>query len=99
MDAAAIYLIISGIWGVATIIGFVVAIRICYGIEAHLPDAVSAVRHWPCFARVLTVAFNNGVARDADTQTMLRRMNRILLLIMLGFAAHAAYALLVSSTR
>jgi len=89
MEGTAIDLIVSGIWGVGKIVGFVVAIRFYDAIEAGSSEPSSAVCHWPRSASVLPVAVNIGVTQDAEIQVMRLRMNRIPLLIMVGFVIYA----------
>ncbi|AHB48470.1 hypothetical protein W911_08785 [Hyphomicrobium nitrativorans NL23] len=76
------------VWGAAMIGNLIVAIRLCYAIEAR-----SGVKNGPQYANLFPVALNIGVARDAETQRLRRKMNLHLLFVPIGFAPLIVFAL------
>ena len=75
----------SGLWGLAMIAAFIQAIRLSYRIEARSPDLVNR-SGVPRRAMILHTVANWKVSRDAETQALRRRMNRLLLGNLAGFA-------------
>lgn len=77
---------VSVVWAAGVITLLILAVRICYRIEyrSGIGRARSSV---PVYASIVPVAFNMGVARDAETQAMRRRMLLLLLGILVAFAA------------
>jgi hypothetical protein len=75
----------AGIWGLVMVAVFIQAIRLSYRIEARSPDLTNT-SGFPRNAMIFHTVTNSGVARDAETQTMRRRMNMLLLVNLLGFA-------------
>lgn len=75
----------AGLWGAASIALLISAARLCYRIEAR---SGRRPLKWglPGYANVIPAAFNIGVARDAETQGLRRRMNGRLAAILAGFA-------------
>lgn len=70
----------------ATIVAIIQVIRLCYAVEKRSwPEKFAK---WPLrHANVFAVAFNvRGVAQDEETQALRRRMNRLLLVALAGFA-------------
>lgn len=77
---------LSGRWGVATVVVLIIsAIRLCYEVEAR-SDALRNRTGVPMKAKFVQVIANWGVARDAETQALRRRMNNRFLVILAGFA-------------
>ncbi|MFI0843586.1 hypothetical protein [Mesorhizobium sp. IMUNJ 23232] len=75
----------AGIWGLVMVAVFIQAIRLSYRIEARSP-ALTNTSGFPRNAMIFLTVTNSGVARDAETQGMRRRMNLLLLVNLLGFA-------------
>ncbi len=78
-----IYLL-AGVWALAMVAIFILAIRLSYRIEARsqgLQNRSGIPRNAMMFHTVLNI----NVARDAQTQAMRRRMNLLLLVIVAGF--------------
>jgi hypothetical protein len=75
----------AGIWGLVMLAVFIQAIRLSYRIEARSPDLTNT-SGFPRNAMIFHTVTNSGVARDAETQGMRRRMNMLLLVNLLGFA-------------
>ena len=86
MEAGYWFFLVSGLWGVAMVATLIDATRICYAIEKR-SGTKPARSGLPAFANVVPVALNIGVAADAETQAMRRRMNMRLLVILGGFVA------------
>lgn len=84
--------VLSGVWGVTIIGTLISATRLCYEIERRSGKLKPG--SLPRYANVVPVAFNIGVARDAETQSLRRRMNQRLLLIMLGFGLFSLIVML-----
>ena len=79
-----IYLL-SGIWAVAMLAVFIWAIRLSYRIESRSPD-LQNTGGVPRNALICHTVTNWKVARDEETQALRRRMNRLLLVNLIGFA-------------
>lgn len=77
--------IVTGLWGLVMLAVFIQAIRLSYRIEARSPDLANT-SGFPRNAMIFHTVTNSGVARDAETQAMRRRMNTLLLVNLLGFA-------------
>jgi len=75
----------AGVWAVIMLAVFIQAIRLSYRIEARSPDLANT-SGFPRNAMIFHTVTNSGVARDAETQAMRRRMNTLLLVNLLGFA-------------
>jgi hypothetical protein len=75
----------SGLWGVAMIANLIVAIRLCYRIEARSPRWARKPGSLPAYAAWLPVMLNHGVARDPETQALRRRMNLHFAAMPIGF--------------
>ena len=75
----------AGVWGIAMIAVFFQAIRLSYRIEARSPELTNRTGV-PRNAMILHTVTNRNVARDPETQTLRRRMNRLLLINLAGFA-------------
>ena len=83
-DTPVLFFVLSGLWAVATVALLVSAARLCYRIEAR--SGRRPLRSGlPGYANVLPVAFNLGVAGDAETQALRRRMKARLVVILAGF--------------
>lgn len=76
--------ILTGSWGIAMVAVFVCAIRLSYRIEARSPDLANT-SGFPRNAMIFHTVTNSGVARDAETQAMRRRMNWLLVVNLAGF--------------
>lgn len=84
--------ILAGFWGVVTMALFLVVIKLCYRIEARSLPPGQMPRRWG-YADIIGVSFNVGVARDAETQGLRRRMLMLLALIIGGFIVVGMIAL------
>ncbi|MCC6205104.1 MAG: hypothetical protein IT533_08915, partial [Hyphomicrobiales bacterium] len=67
---------LTGLWGIVMLAVFVAAIRLSYRIEARSPDLKNR-SGVPRKAMIFHTVTNLGVARDDETQSMRRRMNRL----------------------
>jgi hypothetical protein len=76
---------LAGVWAIVMLAVFIQAIRLSYRIEARSPDLVNR-SGLPQNAMIFHTVTNSGVARDAETQAMRRRMNMLLLVDAAGFA-------------
>ncbi len=88
------FAILTGLWGLAMLAIFVAAIRLSYRIEARSPDLKNR-SGVPRKAMIFHTVTNLGVARDDETQSMRRRMNRLLLVNLFGFAGLGAWLAMV----
>lgn len=90
--------IISGIWGLAMIALLLPAIRYCYAAERRsYPEKFEG--RLPRRANFIAVAFNfKSIARDEETQTLRRKMNRLLLIILASSVAMAIYLIVAAPT-
>ncbi|TPM39442.1 hypothetical protein [Mesorhizobium sp. B2-3-4] len=88
MTGEALYLL-AGIWAIAILAVFILAIRLSYRIEARSPDLTNR-SGYPRKAMMFHTITNMNVARDEETQAMRRRMNILLLVVLAGFAVMAA---------
>ena len=79
-----------GVWGIAMVVVFIMAIRLSYRIEARSPD-LKNTSGLPRNALWLHVVTNSGVARDEETQALRGRMNRLFLINVAGFALFSAW--------
>lgn len=85
-----VFYIVCGLWALATIGVLIAATRICYMIEAR--SGRRPLRSGlPGYANLIPTALNLGVARDAETQAMRRRMNRLLLVLLGGLVLFYIY--------
>lgn len=84
------FAILTGLWGLAMLAVFIAAIRFSYRIEARSPDLKNR-SGVPRKAMIFHTVTNLGVARDDETQSMRRRMNRLLLVNLFGFAGLGAW--------
>jgi hypothetical protein len=82
--------ILTGLWGLVMLAIFIQAIRLSYAIERRSPDLTNRTGI-PRKAMMFHTVTNLRVARDAETQAMRRRMNRLLLVNLVGFALMFAY--------
>lgn len=85
---------LTGLWGIVMLAVFVAAIRLSYRIEARSPDLKNR-SGVPRKAMIFHTVTNLGVARDDETQSMRRRMNRLLLVNLFGFAGLGALLAMV----
>ncbi|PDQ18449.1 hypothetical protein CN311_24590 [Mesorhizobium sanjuanii] len=83
MTGEAFYLL-AGVWALAILAVFIMAIRLSYRIEARSPDLTNR-SGFPRNAMMFHTVTNTNVARDEETQAMRRRMNRLLLIVLAGF--------------
>ena len=95
MTGEAFYLL-AGVWALAILAVFFVAIRLSYRIEARSPDLTNR-SGLPRNTMMFHTITNMRVARDEETQAMRRRMNRLLLVVLAGFAVMWAGLYLVRS--
>ena len=79
-----VFFYVSTLWALGTITLLILAIRLSYKIE-HRSGIGQAKWKIPVYASVIPVAFNIGVARDAQTQALRRRMNLYLVTILIGY--------------
>ncbi|WP_027057441.1 hypothetical protein [Mesorhizobium loti] len=84
MTGEAFYLL-AGVWALGILAVFILAIRLSYRIEARSPDLTNR-SGFPRKAMMFHTITNMNVARDEETQAMRRRMNRLLLVVLAGFA-------------
>jgi len=84
MDSAMWFGIFAGVWGIAMVIVFILAIRLSYRIEAR-SEGLTNRSGIPRKAMIFHTVFNLKVARDAETQAMRRRMLSLLAVIAAGF--------------
>ncbi|CAN7607054.1 hypothetical protein [Mesorhizobium sp. LjRoot246] len=89
--------LLAGVWALAILAVFIHAIRLSYRIEARSP-ALTNRSGFPRKAMMFHTITNMNVARDAETQGMRRRMNRLLLIVLAGFVVMWAGLYLVRST-
>lgn len=91
LDHPVLFFVLSGLWAAATVALLISAARLSYRIEAR--SGRRPLRSGlPGYANVLPVAFNLGVAGDAETQALRRRMNARLLVILAGFGLFYLFA-------
>jgi hypothetical protein len=84
LQNSTVFFAFCGIWAIVMIGMFISVTRMCYAIEAR--SGRPMLRNGlPGFANVFPVAFNVGVARDAETQRLRWRMIQRLLVILAGF--------------
>ncbi|RUY52499.1 hypothetical protein, partial [Mesorhizobium sp. M7A.F.Ca.CA.001.05.1.1] len=76
--------LLAGVWALAILAVFIQAIRLSYRIEARSPDLTNR-SGFPRKAMMFHTVTNMAVARDAETQSMRRRMNWLLLIVLAGF--------------
>ena len=88
MTGEAFYLL-CGVWALGILAVFIQAIRLSYRIEVRSPDLTNRSGD-PRRAMMFHTITNTNVARDEETQAMRRRMNRLLLIVVAGFAVMAA---------
>jgi hypothetical protein len=82
--------VFAGIWGLAMLAIFIMAIRLSYAIErrsAGLENTSGVPRN----AMMFHTIFNLDVARDPETQAMRRRMIKLLIINLAGFVSMFAY--------
>lgn len=85
------FYIFSGIWALAVLGVFIQAIRLSYRIEGRSPELENR-SGIPRRAMMLHTVTNWKVARDEETQELRRRMNRLLLVVVVAFALFALAA-------
>ncbi|MDF3217128.1 hypothetical protein EN962_20300 [Mesorhizobium sp. M7A.F.Ca.CA.001.09.2.1] len=89
--------LLAGVWALAILAVFIQAIRLSYRIEARSPDLTNR-SGFPRKAMMFHTVTNMAVARDAETQSMRRRMNWLLLIVLAGFVVMWAGLYLSRST-
>ncbi|MET3582287.1 hypothetical protein ABID19_005346 [Mesorhizobium robiniae] len=97
MTGTSFYLL-CGVWALVMLAIFVQAIRLSYRIEARSRDLTNR-SGFPRNAMMFHTVTNTNVARDEETQAMRRRMNRLLLVVLAGFALLWAGVSLVQSAE
>ncbi len=90
--------IVGGIWGLATIALLIPVIRYSYAAERRsYPEKFEGKP--PRRANVIAVAFNfPSIARDAETQALRRKMNRLLLIMLALFVVMAVLLFVAAPT-
>ncbi|UVK37476.1 hypothetical protein LHFGNBLO_004520 [Mesorhizobium sp. AR10] len=78
------FYLLCGVWALAMLAVFILAIRLSYRIEARSPGLTNR-SGFPRNAMMFHTVTNMNVARDPETQAMRRRMNRLLLIVLAGF--------------
>jgi hypothetical protein len=73
-----------GLWALVMVVVLITAIRLCYQVEER-SEALRNRTGLPFNANIPAVMFNWGVAPDAETQGLRRRMNYRLLASLGGF--------------
>lgn len=96
MKGEAFYLL-CGVWAIAILLVFILAIRLSYRIESRSPDLTNR-GGFPRKAMLFHTVTNMKVSPDEQTQAMRRRMNGLLLIVLAGFAVMWAGLYLVRST-
>ncbi len=84
-----IYGIVAGLWGLVMMALLIQAIRLSYAIEAR-SEKLANRSGFPRNAMLHLTILNIGVAGDAETQAMRRKMNIFLLINLVGIVALAA---------
>ncbi|SIT52970.1 conserved hypothetical protein [Mesorhizobium prunaredense] len=92
------FYMLCGAWALVMLAIFIHAIRLSYRIEARSPDLTNR-SGFPRNAMMFHTVTNMNVARDQETQAMRRRMNRLLLIVLAGFALLWAGVSLVESAE
>lgn len=90
------FAVFTGLWGIAMVAVFIQAIRLSYAIERRSPDLTNRTGV-PRKAMIFHTVLNLGVARDAGTQAIRRRMNGFLLVNLAGFVLLWAYLLWIGA--
>jgi hypothetical protein len=80
-----VFYLLAGVWALAILAVFILAVRLSYRIEARSPDLTNR-SGFPRKAMMFHTITNMRVARDKETQAMRRRMNGLLLIVLAGFA-------------
>lgn len=89
-DADMWFAIGTGLWGIVMVAIFIQAIRLSYAIEARSPDLANT-SGIPRKAMMFHTVTNRRVARDPETQALRSRMNKLLLVNLIGFVLMFAY--------
>ncbi|RWB00302.1 hypothetical protein [Mesorhizobium sp.] len=97
MTGETVYLL-CGVWALLMLAIFIQAVRLSYRIEARSPGLTNR-SGFPRNAMMFHTVTNTNVARDEETQAMRRRMNRLLLIVLAGFALLWAGVSLVQSAE
>jgi hypothetical protein len=97
MTGETVYLL-CGVWALLMLAIFIQAVRLSYRIEARSPGLTNR-SGFPCNAMIFHTVTNTNVARDEETQAMRRRMNRLLLIVLAGFALLLVGVSLVQSAE
>lgn len=97
MTGETVYLL-CGVWALVMLAIFIQAIRLSYRIEARSPGLTNR-SGFPRNAMIFHTVTNTSVARDEETQAMRRRMSRLLLIVLAGFALLWAGVSLVQSAE
>ncbi|RWO89905.1 hypothetical protein [Mesorhizobium sp.] len=97
MTGETVYLL-CGVWALVMLAIFIHAVRLSYRIEARSPGLTNR-SGFPRNAMIFHTVTNTNVARDEETQAMRRRMNRLLLIVLAGFALLWAGVSLVQSAE
>ena len=73
-----------GLWGIAMVVVFIMAVRLSYRVEARSPG-LENTSGLPRNALIFHTLTNLNVARDEETQALRRRMIYLLLANLAGF--------------
>ena len=77
------FLVVSGLWGLAMVAILISAIRLCYEIERR--SGWRKPGDLPTYAAWIPVLLNRGVASDDETQALRWRMIQRFFTILVGF--------------
>ncbi|MER8481490.1 hypothetical protein [Mesorhizobium sp. M1322] len=97
MTGGTVYLLCV-VWALLMLAIFIQAFRLSYRIEARSPGLTNR-SGFPRNAMMFHTVTNINVARDQETQAIRRRMNRLLLIVLAGFALLWAGVSLVQSAE
>lgn len=89
-DADMWFAIGTGLWGIVMVAIFIQAIRLSYAVEARSPD-LRNTSGIPRKAMIFHTVTNRRVAGDPETQALRSRMNKLLLVNLIGFGLMFAY--------
>jgi len=78
-----VFMVVSGIWGLAMVGILISAIRLCYEIERR--SGWRRPGNMPAYAAWIPVLLNRNVAQDDETQTLRWRMIQRFVTMLVGF--------------
>jgi len=88
----------TGIWAAAVLAIFIMAIRLSYKIEAR-SEGLRNRTGVPQRAQLLHTVTNWKVARDAETQALRRRMNGLLLAVLVAMILFAVAVMVIAPSQ